>query len=1425
MAEREEIRRFRDAVRARIENAGHDVNEIPPPALVALLCAAAFSAVARAGADLRVPGPPVGSAALTPAGGALEALIATAIDAARDPARGQFPPPEDLEREIFWRIQQALATQNGAASENGAASALRAEIAAVLAETDAMRSALLAAIETGNDRLRRDVVAAIGTLSTGFPEMTFLLRAGDQGAAQWQRHLDWRGAEAQALGDMVRRQAADVRIAREDLAAIWQRQTETGAGEPGDAQGPRWTAGCPYLGLLPFDQAHAEVFYGRQRLTAELIVKLAGRLAGPAMVIVSGASGAGKSSLLHAGLLPALATGRQLEGSQHWPRVVMTPTGDPLTEMATRLAALGGGDAEVIRHALATDPGRAHLVIGQAAAAAGRPERLVLVVDQFEEVFTLARAGADAGQQAFLAALSAAATQPAGPRGEPAAVVVVAVRGDYWARCAAHAGLARLMQDGLFVVGPMTGPELHEAITGPATAAGLRVDANLADVILSDLHAAGQEETGGILPLLSQAMMLTWGKREGQRLTVRGYNETGGVARSVEFGAEAVYAALPDAGQHVAKEIFQALVLVSPDGQLARRTVSRAALSQARREAGRPDESRRAVDTVVEAFAASRLLVLDRDTVQIAHDVLLRAWPRLRGWAESDQASWIMYAQLQEDAGKWAGNGRDLSFLYRGSELAAVRQAAARWTADPARYPALTDDESAFLAASHQNAARGARVRRAAVLALAALLVIATAGVAVATQADRSANQQRIAAVSNQLAAQSEALDATNPVQAASLATAAWKIDPTPEAQTSLLDVLAQPERSTLTVASGNVTGAVFSPDGGRLVTETDTGVVQIWDAATHHEIGPRLKVPPAVGSPLWSTGFPIWSGRDGRLIAFLASADAPGRFWDITAGHALGSSFGLAHKAIVDGSIFSPDGRFLAAPALYGNFGLLDVATHQLVGASIPGAYPLAFSPDGKLLAFGYGSSRGGVQLLDVAAQQTTGPVMSAQGGAAAFSPDSQVLAVSGASSVTFWSVAGHHTIGIPIAARAGQLAYSPDGKTLATISGNGTRSSAETVNLWDAASHQELGGTLTVNATAPVLTFSPDSTTLVTGGGSTVSFWNVAVSRQIGAVIHGTLGLAAFTPDGRTVAALTEHGAGMWDAVTHRQLGQLLTVSAHSSATAIAFSPDGKLLATSGPSGIGLEFWDVATHRRTGPPVLSTLVQEVESIAFSSDGRYVAVGSGPAVTLWDRRAGQIAGHRIIIGGGEVSTVAFSPDSQAFLAATDRVRRFDVATRRQIGTPFATGAGAINAMALSPDGRTVAVATNTGVTLWDMASERQVGTAINTGVGPVQELAFGPGGLILAVAGQDGAIRLWDVASREQIGSPLVVNQNGIDGLAFSPDGTMLAADNANAVRVWGVAATSDIVQRACVLAGGPMSRQQWGSYVKSVTYQRTCP
>ena len=272
-------------------------------------------------------------------------------------------------------------------------------------------------------------------------------------------------------------------------------------------------------------------------------------------MVVTGASGSGKSSLLRAGLLPILAQGQQIQGSGQWPRIVMTPTKDPLTELAARLAAVGGPDAIAVRDSLASHPGQAHLAIRSAILAvpsrrdAERPavpgegaQRLVLIVDQFEQVFTLSPdLGSEATRQAFITSLCSAAANPVGPGLEPPALVVIAVRGDFWHRCSAVPELVSAMQDGNFVVGPMTESELRVVITGPAETVGLRVDPALTEVILGDLRMAGAGRSGGVLPLLSQALALTWEQREDGHLTSHGYVQAGGVSHAVQTGANRVH--------------------------------------------------------------------------------------------------------------------------------------------------------------------------------------------------------------------------------------------------------------------------------------------------------------------------------------------------------------------------------------------------------------------------------------------------------------------------------------------------------------------------------------------------------------------------------------------------------------------------------------------------------------------------------------------------------------------------------------------------------------------------------------------------------------------------------------------------------------------------------------------------------------------
>jgi hypothetical protein len=293
------------------------------------------------------------------------------------------------------------------------------------------------------------------------------------------------------------------------------------AGENGDsagaaASGRLWTRGCPYRGLEPYREDDADLFYGREQVTRELASKLEQQIARGGLIAVTGPSGVGKSSLLRAGLVPMLGLGRQIPGSELWPRIVMTPTYEPLTELATHLAAHGGLAVSGLREELLGNPDQAHLAIrkvllarsalrgtGEGHADAGAA-RLVLVIDQFEQILTPSGDRNVAQCLGFVTALLGAATRRSGPDEAPSAVVVLAVRGDRWDQCAASfPELAAPLEDSRFAVGPMTRSELRRAINGPADMAGLRIEPGLTDAILSDLHTDG-ESLAGVLPLLSR---------------------------------------------------------------------------------------------------------------------------------------------------------------------------------------------------------------------------------------------------------------------------------------------------------------------------------------------------------------------------------------------------------------------------------------------------------------------------------------------------------------------------------------------------------------------------------------------------------------------------------------------------------------------------------------------------------------------------------------------------------------------------------------------------------------------------------------------------------------------------------------------------------------------------------------------------------
>ena len=1139
-------------------------------------------------------------------GGLLTDVVIRAWDRLR--SRGRPDPGQASLRDVLAAELEARLTL-----DTPAAAALRDEVAGVLRGVDAVQVALTASVEESAAGVREVLVRGLRELGEEFTEFGWVLDEVNRQLAVIAEDVAQTAAISRDVADHQQQTLVELALLRQEARrAFGYRAARPGPAVPAgpsadaelaaalDAAGVAVSAQCPYPGLAAFQPQDAERFFGRELLTAELVARASEQLARPGLLMVLGPSGSGKSSLLRAGLLPAIAAGAlAARGSRAWPRDLMTPGRRPLLELATRIASLAGVPAGALEADLRADPARITGAIRQALLANTRRQpnrpgpaagpvvadpdaaagpRLVLIVDQFEEVFT--QCADEQERRLFIRALCAAAgtaapgitadggqaRRPLDAREAPA-VAVIGIRADFYARTAAYPELVPHLQDDQVLVGPMGEAALREAIEKPAAVAGLVADAALVEVLLADLglrisadarpastrpgsrdHAVITDSgsyPAGRLALLSYALQQTWYNQEGRRLTVAGYRATGGIDGAVAQAADNVYGRLDPAGQAAVQRVLLRLVTLGEGTPDTRRRVDFAELS-----GSHDSEGATLTRAVLADLVAARLVTADADTVEITHETLLTAWPRLREWLTEDRAGLRIHRDLTDAARDWQYGGRDPSRLFRGTRLAVARDWAAEHGQD------LNNEERAFLAASWQDRLRATRRRRSAVAALAVLTLLSLTAAGLAIQERGHALTARDQAIATQVTAEAGQLTATNPSLAAQLDAAANQISATPDTETRLFDTTTAPLASRLSGPRDAVSSVAFSRNGRTLATGSLDGRVWLWNLAhpAHPTpLGPANGISSVAFSPVGRT----LAGSDG------------GRVW----------LWNLAHPA------------------------------HPTPLGPANGISSVAFSPDGHTLA---GSDGGRVWLWNLAH-----PAQPAALGPRTAGP------ANGISSV----------------------AFSPDGHTLAAGRNNGQ------VSLWNLA-HPAQPAALGPRAAGPAngvssVAFSPDGHTLAAGSlGGRVSLWNLvhpAHPTRLGQALAGPsngVSSVAFSPDGQTLAAGGNNG-GVWlwnlaDRAHPTPLGPPLP-GPTSPVTSVAFSPDGRTLAVGSMDGT-VWLWNLPSGVFTGPrgPVTSVAF----SLARADPGRGqrrwpgLAVEPGPPGPPHPARAAGRPRERCLLGG-----------------------------------------------------------------------------------------------------------------------------------------------------------------------------------------------
>lgn len=1236
---------------------------------------------------------------------------------------------------------------------------------------------------------------------------------------------------------------------------------------------------APYRGWAPLEEADAAVFFGRDAEILRALDVLRGmrRSEINSLFVVLGPSGTGKSSFLRAGLLPRLRREDRrfvvcdivrpernaLIGESGLAQAIVGTRrafGMSVPSLGDVKAACLSADVERIAGWFEDVRDRAAQQLldrdedGDPTESSVAPT-LVLPLDQAEELFS-----ADAGENAeiflkLLAAVTARCNQ-----GGVGLLVAATIRTDRYEVMQTHPALAGMPAVLFDELKPMPPTQFKEVIVGPAeraseSAAPLRVSPDLVDRLLAD---AGQgADTLPILALTLSRLYTDYGSTG--ELTVEQYETLGGMRRVVQTEIDEVLSSDPQQRTAELAALRAAfipwLATVNPDNDQPMRRVARSA--------DLPAESRPLIDALV----SKRLMVKDiRDgqtVVEVALESLLRQWDELAGWLREERKRLKDADDVERAAGSWAANDGDPAWLLSGTRLTEAEALAAA----PGFQQRLTGSSS-YLAASRaaenqrlaeaeeqrQAEIRNAQDRQAtaeahattlrkrsrvlrAVLALTAVVAVVAvlAGVSFFRASGQAQSRFEEATAQRLVTEATAMLDGSRPggdSQAFQQLLAARRISAAPDDAAIYNAVTKTMDTVKIINTPDFVNGIAVSPDGTEVASAGSDGTIRIWELNTGRPVGE-----PFTGhdGAVWSVAF----SPDGKMLVS-AGNDHTVRRWDTRSHKQIGDPM-TGHDDVVRSVAFSPDGATVVSGSFDRTARLWDAHRGTPIGNPLRGhkgwVFAVAFSPDGRRVATGGYDHTVGV--WDVATGLPVAPLRQVDTGpvnAVAYSPNGRLL-LSGSQfgDLMIWNP----DTGLPVGPAAGVtsnvigLGFSRDGKTLAIGSADNM------VLLFDPAQPEAEPVRLSGHESAVFgVAFTPDGRIVSGSRDTTVRVWN-GTRRQPMYQDQQVLQLA-FSPDGKNVASagLGSDPLSVWDVGT--RTGQPVPgAETEKAAMSVGYSRSGDRLVAGLVDGRAL-MWDTATMKTVGPPLTLPGTDPAYAVAFSPDGSKVAVlqsnaldstaegaGRHGLVTFHDAKTGEPVPGEMHLGGAAVNLV-YTPDGTKLVTAgtSGYLQIWDSSSNAPIGEPFAfpqdVGIASID---VSPDGKLVATgAADSGIRFWDIASGKPVGQNLVGHSGGVNAVRFSPDGTLLASAGMDKTIRLWDVRTRQPYGQPLTGHDAAVGALAFSPDGkTLVSGSRDKTLRTWPAAADpADL----CDKLAQNMSHAQWNTWVSpEIDYVTACP